>query len=412
MVRLGANGRLRCMSTTTDIRAEKIEQASRILRELDIDCWLTFVRETTEAGDPVLPLILDHPLTWQSAIILTREGGRIAIVGKYDDGAVRATGLWPEVRTYVESIRGPLRDAMAEFAPRKIAVNYSLSDVKSDGLSHGMFELLRGHLAETPFADRLCSAEGIIAALRGRKTRSEIERIRAAIATTDEIFDAVASFAGPGRTEREIAEFMHREVERRGLETSWEPAQCPIVTTGPGSMIGHGLASAELAIAAGNILHLDFGVRQDAYCTDIQRSWYVPAPGEAEPPPAVRRGFEAVLGAIRAAANAMKPGVEGWKVDAAARRAIVEAGFPEYQHATGHHVGRAAHDGAGVLGPRWERYGRTPYRPLEEGNVFTIELGIDDLDGRGYLGLEEMVLVTATGIEWLTRPQTTLPLLL
>ena len=65
----------------------------------------------------------------------------------------------------------------------------------------------------------------------------------------------------------------------------------------------------------------------------------------------------------------------------------------------------------GVIGPRWERYGNTPEFALEAGNVVTLELGIDDLEGRGYLGLEEMALVTDDGFEWLSTPQTELGLL-
>jgi Xaa-Pro aminopeptidase len=395
----------------TSITVAKVEQAIGILDELNIDCWLTFVRETTESGDPVLPLILGQPLTWQSALLLTRGGDRIAIVGKYEDEAVRSTGAWPEVVTYVEGIRRPLRETLARLDPRQVAVNYSLNDVKADGLSHGMFELLRDHLDGTPHASRLVSAERVVGALRGRKTASEVERIRRAIATTDEMFDAVAAFAAPGRTERAVAEFLHEQVATRGLETSWETAMCPIVTTGPDSMVGHGLPSAALQVTPGRVFHLDFGVRQDEYCSDIQRAWYVPGDGESAPPDAVQRAFDTVVRAIHAAADAIRPGVPGWEVDAAARQVVVDAGYPEYQHATGHHVGRAAHDGAGVLGPRWERYGRTPFFPLEVGNVLTIELGVDNVDGRGYLGLEEMVLVTEGGAEWLSTPQVHLPLL-
>ena len=56
------------------IQREKLEQASGILDERDIDCWLTFARETSETPDPALKLIVGHDVTWQSAFIVTRTG--------------------------------------------------------------------------------------------------------------------------------------------------------------------------------------------------------------------------------------------------------------------------------------------------------------------------------------------------
>ena len=193
---------------TTSIVAEKIDQAVGILNELEIDAWLTFVRESVEAGDPVLPLILGQNLTWQSALLITRSGERIAIVGKYEDDAVRATGVWAEVIPYVQSVRGPLVETLRRLDPRSLAVNYSADDVKADGLSHGLYLVLADYLTETPYADRLTSAAEIINALRGRKTATELASIRAAITTTQEIFAAVEKFARPGRTEAEIAQCM------------------------------------------------------------------------------------------------------------------------------------------------------------------------------------------------------------
>lgn len=394
------------------IVAEKVEQAIGILDETGVDAWLTFVRETTDAPDPVLPLLLGQNLTWQSALILTRDGKRIAIVGKYEDDDVRATGVWNEVIPYVEGIRRPLVETLGRLDPATIAVNFSLDDVKADGLTHGMFLLLQEHLADTPYGDRLVIAADIINALRGRKSAGELDRLRRAVATAEAIFALTAEYAQPGRSEVEIARFMREQAALRDAATAWDRRQCPIVTTGPDSTVGHAVPSPDLAITPGRIFHLDFGVRQDDYCSDLQRAWYVPEPGESAPPDAVQHAFDTIVKAIHHAAGVLRPGVEGWHVDEAARRVIVEAGYPEYRHATGHQVGRSAHDGGTVLGPRWERYGRTPFYMAEPGNVFTLELGVDNVDGRGYLGLEEMVVVTANGCEFLSSPQKTLPLLL
>ena len=396
---------------TAGIVAEKVDQAIGILDAAGVDAWLTFVRETTDAPDPVLPLILGQNLTWPSALILTPDGSRIAIVGKYEDEAVRSTGAWSEVIPYVEGIRAPLIEVLRRIDPQTLAVNFSLDDVKADGLTHGMFLLLQEQLDGTPYGERLVIAADIIKALRGRKTPGEVERMRKAIATTEAIFAVTAEKMRPGTSEADIARFMHLEAAKRGVSLAWDPRQCPIVTTGPDSMVGHAYPSADLAIEPGRVFHVDFGVRQDGYCSDLQRAWYVPAEGETAPPPGVKQAFDAVLGAIRIAAKTLRPGVKGWQVDAAARQAFVDAGYPQYQHATGHQVGRSAHDGGTVLGPRWERYGRTPHYTAEAGNVFTLELGVENADGRGYLGLEEMVLVTEDGCEYLSTPQTDLPLL-
>ncbi len=191
---------------------EKIAQAIKILNELEIDLWLTFVRETSAFADPVLPLIYGADLTWQSALILTRSGERIAIVGRFEAETARRTGAYDQVILYDEAFAPVLLDTLARLNPEKIAINYSQDDPVADGLSFGMYQLLTSILADTPFQKRLVSAEKLIAALRGRKTPAEIARIRAAVATTAEIYNATFSRLQPGMSEREIANFMHAPV--------------------------------------------------------------------------------------------------------------------------------------------------------------------------------------------------------
>lgn len=384
---------------------EKLEQATAILDEFDIDLWLTFVRETSLVPDPALELIYDGDVTWQSAFLMGRDGWRTAIVGHFDAENVRALGAY-EVVPYHEGIGAPLLTALAAHNPRTIAVNYSEDDVAADGLSHGMYRLLERYLAGTPWAGKLVSAADIIYALRGRKSPAEVERVRAAIATTERVFDEIGRFARPGMSQREIAGFVHGLIDSMGLGYAWPKPFNPIVTCGPESAVGHA-APGDVVLRPGHTLHIDLGIRQDGYCSDIQRMWYVLDEGETEAPPEVRRAFDVVLGAIRAGERALRPGMPGWRVDEAARDYIVDNGYPEYMHAFGHLLGRAAHDGATVLGPRWERYKGICDLQVEAGNIFTLELHVV-VPERGMMSLEEDVLVTGSGVEYLSTPQTEL----
>ncbi|TFG70558.1 MAG: aminopeptidase P family protein [Anaerolineales bacterium] len=382
---------------------EKVAQAVAILQEKNIDLWLTFVRETTAAGDPVLPLIYGHDLTWQSALILTRSGQRIIILGRLEADAARRTGAYEQVIPYDHSIKPDLLQVLERLQPDRIAINYSINDTHSDGLSYGQYQLLCAYLADTPFLDRLISAETVIAALRGRKTNIEISLLRQAVLTTEEIYARTFDYIKPDMTERQVSQFMWDQMDALGVTESWERSGCPVVNSGPESPIGHG-DPTDIALQPGHILHFDFGVKQAGYCSDIQRVVYLLMPGESRAPQPVQHGFDTIVAATQAAFYAMRPGVQGWQVDEAARSLVTSAGYPEYMYGTGHHIGRTVHDGAGMLGPKWERYGDTPNYPLEAGQVYTIEPGLA-VPGYGYIGLEEDVLVTETGAEFISRPQ-------
>ncbi|MFL5734475.1 MAG: M24 family metallopeptidase [Chloroflexia bacterium] len=382
---------------------EKLDQAVALLGELGLDTWMTFARETTLTNDPCLDMVVGLDLTWHSAFIVNRSGKRIAVVGRFDAENVRNLGGYTQVIPYDQSIIPELIDSLTQLNPQTIALNYSLSDPAADGLTYGMFRYLQDALRSSPYGARLVSAEKFIAALRGRKSPSEVELIRVAIETTEELYNRIGGTLELGQTEREIAAKMHTWREELGLGTAWGEPYCPIVNAGPDSPVGHA-APGDFKTTRGQLLHMDFGLKQEGFCSDLQRMWYFLDDGETGVPDDIRRAWDACWGAIDAGAEKLKPDAQGWQVDAAARAFLIQAGYPEYQHALGHHLGRVAHDGSTLLGPRWERYGQTPYGVVEVGNVFTLELGTE-VPGRGYVGLEEDVLVTGTGIEWLSKPQ-------
>jgi Xaa-Pro aminopeptidase len=328
------------------------------------------------------------------------------ILGHFEAEAARQTDAYDLVVPYHEGISTPLLETLNRLNPRTIAINYSSNDRLADGLTYGMFQLLRGYLENSPFTDRLISAEEVITVLRGRKSKKELESIKKAIESTEIIYSKTFDFLQIGMTERQVSDFMHQQTQALGLEPAWEYESCPTVNAGPDSPIGH-VGPTDIKIDYGHIIHFDFGVRRDGYCSDIQRVAYFLAPNENVPPQAVQLGFETVARAIQEAAKVMKPGVLGVEVDRVARNAITSAGYPGYKYATGHHLGRLAHDGGGILGPQWERYGNSPEQPLEISHVYTIEPGLA-VPGYGYIGIEENVLVTDQGAIFLSKPQTEL----
>ena len=386
-----------------EIVREKLEQAVGVLEEKDIDLWLTFVRETSQVKDPCLDLLLGLDLTWTSALMVSRTGERTAIVGRFDVENVKRTGGYTTVAGYDQSIRELLLEHLSRLNPRQVALNFSESDPAADGLTHGLFRVLTKILSGTEYGRCLISAEALVGALRGRKSPAEVARIQAAIQVTEAIFRRAGEWIRPGVTDQEVAHWFHTAVQQEGLEPGWEAGHCPTVTVGPDAPVGHAMPGG-FVLKHGYLLQVDFGVRKDGFVSDLQRTWYVLGEGETTPPPEVVAGWEAARGALEAGRAALRPGVRGWEVDQAARQALVQAGYPEFMHAFGHHVGRSAHDGATVLGPRWERYGTSIEGVVEAGNVFAIELGVQ-VPGRGYIGCEEDVLVTPQGAEYLSEPQ-------
>ena len=197
---------------------EKIDQAKDLLKEFDIDCWITFVRESQINGDPTLAFLSPADVTWHSAFIISKDGKAHAIVGKYDQKTIEETGAYDEVIGFVEGIKEPFQSYMKKLNPKIIALNYSEGSEIADGITHGMFLTMKNLLGEIGMENRITSAEKLVSALRERKAGTEIKNIKTAIKNTEEIFELVTNFIKPGKTENEIAAFIKSEVKKRNLE--------------------------------------------------------------------------------------------------------------------------------------------------------------------------------------------------
>ncbi len=382
---------------------EKVEQAIGILKEKDIDMWITFARESSIMPDPVMEIIIGRNSTWESAFIICEDGDTTAIVGEMEKENFAGKSGFRNVTGYVKSFSPSLLDYLKKKNPKNIAVNYSQNSVLADGLTHGFYLKILDYLKGSGFENKLISAEEIISALKGRKSATEISIMTEAVDKTLDIFDQVTGFIKPGKSEKEIASFVKSIMQEKGFEPAWEEETCPAVFTGPDTQSAHS-GPTDRKVERGHLVNMDFGILYKGYCSDLQRTWYVLKDGEDKAPAEVQKGFEVIRDAIQNVAHNLKPGVAGCDMDDIARNYIVEQGYEEFPHGLGHQVGRRVHDGGCGLFPRWEKYGNAPFMKVEENQIFTIEPRLT-VKGYGTSTLEEEVIVKKEGAEFISKPQ-------
>lgn len=366
------------------------------MKEQGMDIWLTFTREGNE--DPLAEDLRLGDLTWRSAGIIENDGSRTAIVGSLEVELVKQREFYHQVIGYEnEGIAPKLREFVRRSKPKRIAVNTSQDEGAADGLSSGMQRYLTATLKQHPH--RLVSAEDLAITLRAKLIPEEVRLVRESVAHCEKIYEELEDAIGPGKIDKQVHDFALRLVAERGLTTAWAADHCPAVQVGS-SPAGH-LGYHGEVIKEGDFVKLDFGVNYEGYCSDIQRNYFV---GRASVPVEVRRMFDTAMASNDAALSILKPGVQGYKVDAIARDLIVKRGYPEYMHALGHVLGRSTHEIGPLLGPRWRsRYGAQGEKPVQEEMVFTIEPSVTSEFGT--CNMEQDVLTTVKGYERISKRQ-------
>jgi Xaa-Pro aminopeptidase len=235
----------------------------------------------------------------------------------------------------------------------------------------------------------LRSTERIVEQARMIKDASEVATLRDAAARLDQVMPAVLAAIREGETERAIAGAIETAMRQAGYERM---AFDTIVASGPHSAMPHYRAGTR-ALAAGDLLVLDFGGVLDGYCCDLTRTVSIGPPSRE-----VRRVYDAVRDAHAAAVAAVRPGIETSAVDAAARDLLRDRGLGDaFGHGTGHGLGLDVHEEPRIGKPRAD----VPQVMLAPGMVFTIEPGAY-LPGFGGVRIEDDVLVTDSGCELLT----------
>jgi Xaa-Pro aminopeptidase len=384
------------------IIGEKHNALPNIMKDVGIDCWVIFARETISSPDPSMHFVVGNDVVLASAFIFALKSNKTlkkyALVANFDASTEEKKGIWDEVIGYEKGIKSHLKQKLDILKPERIGLNYSIDDFSADGLSHGMYLQLGSIIPE--YKKKFTSAQEIVNAIRSIKSKTEIELIRKACEITENINEVITRKLEIGLNEVQIQKLFHQEVRKRGLGYSWQQNGNPAVDVSP-KQFGHGFPQADRVITKGCTLHNDFGVLYHGYGSDLQRMWYFGS--KEEVPDELNHALETIIQGIQLAAKKIKPGIPGYEIDSIVRQYQISRGYNEFKHGLGHQVGIMAHDGGGMLGPLWERYGDIPKKNIEAGQVYTLEPSLIT-ENYGSVSLEEMIVVTERGCEFLVPP--------
>jgi Xaa-Pro aminopeptidase len=394
-----------------EIRKKRITQLlPQAMDRAKIDAWMVICRENN--NDPMALHVGGENAGGTSFYIFYRSDKNVKSVVFCSFGEVTALkelGLHDSV---VSVSRGQdvfqlASDFVKAQEPKKIAINMSASNSTADGLTHSQYKKLSESFG-SQWIDRFVSAEELVYEWLSIKLPEEVEIMRKAAEITAQWELEAYEMVVPGKTtDAEVAHFLNEKIKTYGFEDGWNPEQNPNVNSGPDR--GHSHATDKI-IMPGDVIQTDFGIKvYGIWVTDIQRFAYVLEQGEAKAPDDIQKYWDVAKRGHRIVFENMKPGISGYELDKAQREWMKENGSLPVPWSTGHPVGYVAHDVGPSLGGGQK--GITPskaaLKPLREGMVFAYDgfFAWEIQGGEKTISVEEMVVVTENGAEYLTSPQ-------
>jgi len=242
-------------------------------------------------------------------------------------------------------------------------------------------------------------ARPIVDSMRVVKDADEVSRLRRAVDISVAGHIAAMRAARAGMWEYELEAALEDGFRRNGADRLGYPS---IVGSGPNSTTLHYDVNRRKT-ENGDLVVIDAAAEWGQYTADVTRTF----PGNGKFTPRQKAIYDLVLGAQQAAFDAVRPGVTMRQLDDIARRYMREHSGnlcgqltcddrEFFNHGLGHPIGMDVHD-VGIS------------RPLEPGMVITLEPGIYIQAEQLGVRIEDDVLVTAKGGEWLSAgaPRTT-----
>jgi len=323
----------------------------------------------------------DHDIQESSGLLLVPQSGQVLLLTdfRYRQQA-EIDAPWLEVKVYDHGLTALLRDLLPALGIKNLAIEAGYTLLSQ-------YQAMGKSLDEKDV--RLHPTEGLVDKYRQCKDEAELELIRRSVALNERVFQDIFAGIAPGQSEIDIALALETRMRQLGAEGASFPT---IVACGENAALPHAVPGAAL-VAAGQPITIDMGLILDGYCSDMTRSF---VHGQADD--RYHEIHRLVRRAQLAGLAALKAGVTGKEVDAAARDIIAHAGYgPYFGHSLGHGVGLQVHEA-----PRLASRADTV---LQDGMVVTVEPGIY-LPGWGGVRLEVMAVVCENGCEVLGNDTT------
>lgn len=326
-----------------------------------------------------------------AAIISEKINQRYLSDFDFDDGLVLVTSGQSYLITdfrYVEAAKAKATPELTVLTPDKgqlVCIAGLLADnscktvlIEEQALSYASFhrytEILKDYTLKG-------GASAILDELRLYKDAHELETIARAQEITDAAFAHIVKWITPEMTEVEVALELEFFMRKNGAEAL---AFDTIAVSGSASALPHGVPR-RCKLEKG-FLTMDFGARVDGYCSDMTRT-VVLGRADAE----IKKVYQTVLSAQRAALEAAAEGVACRRLDKIARDIIHGAGYEGcFGHSLGHGVGMFIHES-----PRLSSAAPDTML-LSRGHVVTFEPGIY-LEGKYGCRIEDMACIRPDG---------------
>ena len=383
-----------------------------MMREHGIDMWIVVSEEFND--DPLLEYVAPaRPYAGRRDIFVFVDAGDAGL------RKVAATGYWEEtVARYFESPIDPrradevLRDLYATHQPQVIGLGTGGSRGMTRSLTHDSYQFLAeamGSEAEARFA----SAEPLINDYLATRIPEEFDIYEGLVALTEDITRRALSNEAiePGvTTVGDVRRFMYDLLWAHGVRTWFQP-DLRVQRRGMDAVGSRGflaVASEDIVIQPGDLVHIDFGISYMGLDSDWQKMAYVLRPDEEDVPDGLKIAM-ANTNALQDALmlRASRPGRTAGEVYRLAMAEMEEQGIAAqiYSHPLGNH-------GHG-LGPsidfRSAMRADVAARRLVEGAYISIELNtktpIPEWDGQEiFVMAEDPAHLTADGWEFF-RPR-------